>query len=63
MKARTKQETELTTFVIDKLKSERGRRELVAFLRDTAELMVDCHDIDAIAVNLRYARIALYDRH
>jgi hypothetical protein len=61
MKTRTRQETELTTFIIDKLKSEHGRRELRNFLRDTEELMdlpTNVRFSRAIRVGLHNVRVA-----
>jgi hypothetical protein len=62
MKTLTKLEPELSTFIIDKLKTEFGRRQLLHYLRDIAGVMVDHGDVAAIAKALRYSGIDLVDK-
>jgi hypothetical protein len=55
---RTELDAELITFIADKLKNEFGRRQLRAFLHDTVALMMEHHDVQAIANCLKYDGLA-----
>lgn len=50
-------DAELATFVCDQLRTELGRRELRAFLRDVVDLMLDQHDVQVIARALKYSGV------
>jgi hypothetical protein len=48
-------DAELAAFIDDQLRTEAGRRELRAFLRDTVDVMLDQHAVQAIAAAMKYA--------